>query len=325
MKDNHILPTCESSSARLSCSTIPPEHILVVDDDLTIRQLNSEMLTHSGYAVDAAADGAAGWAALNADNYDLLITDNNMPRLSGVELLKKLYAARMEMPVIMATGALPAEDFARCPWLQPAATVLKPYTLAELLRTVKQVLGAANDGPGGGERGTPSMGRQEISPVAAPAPARAQPLGPAHSARRILVVDEDHDLRQLYADALAGSGYRVDLAADGAAGWEELQRNRYHLLITEHDMPRLTGVQLVKKLQAARMAVPVVMAAARLPAFDLAQNPALQLAATLAKPFTVDELLATVRAVLGAMDLPREPIAPRPDWTRQPASTQLRL
>jgi hypothetical protein len=74
---------------------------------------------------------------------------------------------------------------------------------------------------------------------------------------RILVVDDDRDLRLLYADALAGPGYHVDAAKDGAAGWEALQANRYHLLITEHEIPNLTGVELVKKRRAARMALPV--------------------------------------------------------------------
>jgi DNA-binding response OmpR family regulator len=63
-----------------------------------------------------------------------------MPKVSGVDLLKKLRAARMVLPVIMATGTLPKEELARYPWLQPAATLLKPYTSEDMLRTVKRVL-----------------------------------------------------------------------------------------------------------------------------------------------------------------------------------------
>jgi DNA-binding response OmpR family regulator len=116
--------------------------ILVVEDEAPVRQLNAEVLTRAGYEVDAAEDGAAAWEALNGDSYDLLITDNGMPRLSGLELLKKLRAARMELPVIMATGTLPTQEFAQSPWLRPAATLEKPYTIEELLRTVKKVLRA---------------------------------------------------------------------------------------------------------------------------------------------------------------------------------------
>ena len=79
----------------------------------------------------------------------------------------------------------------------------------------------------------------------------AQPAGASRqcltsSPHRILVADEDSDLRQMYAEALAGLGYYIDAAQDGAAAWEALRDNRYHLLITEHEMPNLTGGELVK-------------------------------------------------------------------------------
>jgi DNA-binding NtrC family response regulator len=69
-----------------------------------------------------------------------VITDNEMPKVTGVELLKKLHAARMGVLVIMATGTLPHEQFARFPWIQPVAVLLKPYTLVQLLGAVKKVL-----------------------------------------------------------------------------------------------------------------------------------------------------------------------------------------
>lgn len=135
----------ESASTPLQAQSNPLHRILVVEDDLSIRQLNTEMLKRAGYEVDAAEDGAAAWEALNAGSYDLLITDNVMPKVTGVKLLEKLRAARMALPVIMATGALPTAIFNRCPWLQPAAALLKPYTAAEMLRTVKKVLREADN------------------------------------------------------------------------------------------------------------------------------------------------------------------------------------
>ena len=156
-------------------------------------------------------------------------------------------------------------------------------------------------------------------------PAGASVQSPANSSHRILVVDDDSDLRVLYTEVLARPGYHVDAAEDGAAGWEAIQANNYNLLITENEMPKLTGIELVRKLRSARMAVPVVMAAVRLPTLELVQNPPLQLAALLPKPFYISELLQTVRTVLRVTDSFREQIAPPPSWRSQSSAGGLRL
>ena len=119
--------------------------ILVADDDISIRQFNTRALLRSGYHVVAVEDGAEGWDALHASRFDLLITDNNMPKVTGVELVKMLHATGMAMPVIMVTGAAPTEELKRHPWLQIAAILLKPFTVDELLRTVKEVLRTSAD------------------------------------------------------------------------------------------------------------------------------------------------------------------------------------
>ena len=116
--------------------------ILVVDDDISIRRLSTEMLIRSGYQVDAAADGAAGWKALQGNSYDLVITDNFMPKMTGVEMVKKLHAAGMKLPVIMATAMLPQEEFVSHPWLQAVTTLLKPFRATDLLSAVKKILAA---------------------------------------------------------------------------------------------------------------------------------------------------------------------------------------
>ena len=119
--------------------------ILVVDDDNEILRLSAGALALFGYRVDAAKDSAAAWRALLANNYDLLITDNNMPTLSGVELVKKLRSARMTLPVILASGRLPTEELDRNPWLQLAATLVKPFSSGQFLETVRAVLLAADN------------------------------------------------------------------------------------------------------------------------------------------------------------------------------------
>ena len=300
MKDNTI-----SLAGELTGAPLPRCRILVVDDDLSLRQLSAEVLSRSGYEVDAAEDGAAAWEALNADSYDLMITDNNMPRLTGIELLKKLYATRMALPFIMATGKLPEEEFTQFPWLQPAATLLKPYTVEELLGTVKKVLHEAA-GPAAGSQLFRNSDRKgnKIPPVEKPSGVPRQ--RPTNSPRRILVVDDDSDTRQLSVDVLVGSGYDVDAVMDGAAGWEALQDTRYDLAITDNKMPRMTGIEMIEKLRSARMALPVIMATRHLPMVEFARKPWLKPDATLERPFSNDELLEAVKKVLRPDDSPRE-------------------
>jgi DNA-binding response OmpR family regulator len=158
----------------------------------------------------------------------------------------------------------------------------------------------------------------EGKPAGASVHCRAKPR------HRILVVDDDSDIRLLYTNALSRPSCHVDAAADGATGWEALQANHYNLLITEYSLPGLTGVDLVRKLRAARMDLPVVMAAVRLPTRDLVLDPALQLTAVLPKPFYISQLLETVRVLLRATDSPREPVAPPPAWRNWPLADGLR-
>ena len=115
-------------------------HILVVDDDQKIRELNAKALTRSGFLVDAVEDGAIAWDAIQQKQYDLLVTDNDMPNLTGVGLLQKLHAARMILPVILSTGIVPQEELMRHPWLKIGAVLLKPYTFNELMDKVTNVL-----------------------------------------------------------------------------------------------------------------------------------------------------------------------------------------
>jgi CheY-like chemotaxis protein len=112
----------------------------LADDEASIRMLNTIILSRAGYHVEAAEDGAAAWDMLQLGNYDLLITDDHMPKMSGVELVEKMRAAGMVLPIILATGTLLEEDLTRYPLLQLAATLFKPYTAMEFLGTVKRVL-----------------------------------------------------------------------------------------------------------------------------------------------------------------------------------------
>jgi DNA-binding response OmpR family regulator len=138
--------------------------------------------------------------------------------------------------------------------------------------------------------------------------------------RRILVVDDEPDIRQYNAEVLQNFGYHVDIAVDGKAGWEALHAvhhapESYALLITDHDMQGYSGLALIKKVRAARMALPVIMATRISPVEELIKRyPWLQPVVTLAKPYSIGQLLRMVKAVLPLSVDARVGISPPPNW-----------
>jgi len=119
--------------------------ILVVDDDNDVRQHRVKFLIDSGYDVEDATDGADGWEALQDGHFDLVITDNSMPKMTGVEMIEKLRSSRMTVPVLMATGTLPAFEFARRPWLTPDVALVIPFSDDDLLAAVRYILSMDNE------------------------------------------------------------------------------------------------------------------------------------------------------------------------------------
>ncbi len=141
---NKLLKTRGAKAAAVPTpnATHRPQRILVVDDDPGIRQLGTEVLIRHGYRVDAAEDHTAGWKALQAHAYDLLITDLDMPGLSGLKLVKRVRDARLALPVIMASGTMTPQELNRNPWFHLSGALLKPVSPDQLVQTVQAVLRA---------------------------------------------------------------------------------------------------------------------------------------------------------------------------------------
>jgi DNA-binding NtrC family response regulator len=119
---------------------IQARRILVADDDEFIRQLVSTALADDGFAVSSAADGEEAWEALHREHYDLLVTDNEMPRLAGINLIERIRKAGMSLPVIIASGTFPVERVRGNPQLQIAGALTKPFGIPQLLDSVHHVL-----------------------------------------------------------------------------------------------------------------------------------------------------------------------------------------
>jgi two-component system, chemotaxis family, sensor histidine kinase and response regulator WspE len=71
---------------------IAKKRILVIDDSITVREIECRLLRNRGYDVEAAVNGMEGWNALRMAHFDLVVTDVDMPRMNGIELVKAIKA-----------------------------------------------------------------------------------------------------------------------------------------------------------------------------------------------------------------------------------------
>ncbi len=85
--------------------TASRRRVLVVDDSLTVRELERKMIEGAGYAVDVAVDGMDAWNAVRKGHYDLVVTDVDMPRMDGIELVTRIKgdAALRAIPVMIVS------------------------------------------------------------------------------------------------------------------------------------------------------------------------------------------------------------------------------
>ena len=88
------------------------KRVLVVDDSLTVRELERKLLLNRGYEVEVAVDGMDGWNAARIGHFDLIITDIDMPRMDGIELvtLIKQHPQLRSVPVVIVSYKDREED-----------------------------------------------------------------------------------------------------------------------------------------------------------------------------------------------------------------------
>ena len=134
--------------------------ILVVDDEPGMRDMLVDALTLAGHQARAAIDGFDALKTIRAERFDLIISDVNMPRMNGFDLLQDLREHGDNTPVILLTARADRGDVTTGLKYGADDYVTKPFNSRELLARVKIVLrGLRGRGPKGGGGETISFGR----------------------------------------------------------------------------------------------------------------------------------------------------------------------
>jgi signal transduction histidine kinase/CheY-like chemotaxis protein len=119
------------------------EHILLVDDEDALADLGKQMIESLGYRVSSRVNSQDALRLFKnqPDAFDLVITDLVMPHMTGDELIKKIHQIRPDMPVILVTGFTDQMTQERADRLGVDQLAIKPITMADMARFIRQALG----------------------------------------------------------------------------------------------------------------------------------------------------------------------------------------
>ena len=242
--------------------------VLLVDDSPLIHRHTIPILEDDGYEVLAAHDGAEGLELVRSRHVDLVITDVEMPRMDGYELCKAIKSdpATAHLPVLISSTLGEAADLERGFDAGADDYLVKPVLPEELSTRVRGL-------------------------IAGKLPA---------SRERVLVVDDSPAQRHYVADCLSRQGFEVLTAPDGLAALEKARAARPALVVSDYEMPVMTGFELVHALRRdpELRNIPVIMLTARDSKRDMAQLRAAGASAYLVKPFAQDKCVAIVERTL---------------------------
>jgi len=115
--------------------------------------------------------------------------------------------------------------------------------------------------------------------------------------KSILVADDDEDIRKLLTATLGREGYQVSCTKDGEEAWAQLNLSPVDLLITDHDMPVLKGLDLLRRLRRHSLRLPVILMSGYMP-WNEVDLDTLTPGVALPKPFSISVLRERVRELL---------------------------
>ncbi len=192
--------------------------VLVVDDDENDRNLLADLLVESGYRVKAAKNGAEG-VALAADNdFSVALIDMKLPDMSGTEVMEKLKQLQPGVFVIVISGysldAIMDEVIKKGAY----SCFVKPFNVEMLLKEIEAVMHKSTE--------QSSDSSFNVKP-------------------RILMVDDDENIRETMADIVRENNYTVDTASSVEMALELISKHTYNVVVSDLKMGDRQGLELV--------------------------------------------------------------------------------
>jgi two-component system, response regulator, stage 0 sporulation protein F len=262
--------------------------VLIVDDDRDVRELLVESFRLSGFDVVAAANGLEALLYVKREPPDAVVLDLMMPRLGGVEALKRIRSYNPGIRVLVVTGNIDPELQRQATEAGAAGVFTKPVSAATLV--------AALAGP-------PPPG-----PAPSPPPVVSKPAAQAGAPTgRVLVVDDNAEVRKMLEDALTALGYQTRTASDGAAAVRSVIDDAPDVVLLDVYMPGLSGVGALPTIVALAPHAKVIMISGAANEDVLKRSLAFGAHDYVTKPFEISSLSRALETALAMRRLETGP------------------
>jgi DNA-binding response OmpR family regulator len=121
--------------------------ILIVEDDVSLGKFLSRALKQKLFSVEVSLDGEVAWEQLQNSNYDLVILDLNLPRIDGMELLRRVRLTKPALPLLVLTARNRTEDLVLALDRGADDCLIKPFSFLELLARIRCLLRRGSSSP----------------------------------------------------------------------------------------------------------------------------------------------------------------------------------
>jgi CheY-like chemotaxis protein len=266
--------------------------VLIADDDTDVREVLVESFRDAGFEVLEASNGLEALLSVKRDKPDAVVLDLMMPRLGGVEALKRIHAFNPGIRALVVTGAIDSELHRQATLAGAAGVFAKPVSAAALV--------AALAGPA-------------HTPAAQTAPQPAPPeLGPPRTTGRpptgrVLVVDDNPEVRAMLEDVLTSLGYATRSAADGATAVRSVLSEPPDIVLLDVYMPGLSGVGALPTIVALAPNAKVIMISGAANEDVLKRSLAFGAHDYVTKPFEISSLSRSIETALAMRRLETGP------------------
>ena len=209
--------------------------VLIADDERDVREMIGEYLSHHGHEVVAAENGLEALLHVKRGRPNAVVLDVRMPRLGGLEALKRIRAFDPSIQVVVVTAEVDEAAHREAAALGARAVLPKPIALPALLAAL------------GATPAAPAKSPAEAPPTPASTPVAEQG---AAAVARVLIIDDDDAVRELLAEFLTLRGYDVAQADRAAAGTRAIADRSPDVVLLDIDMPGLSGADALPTIRA---------------------------------------------------------------------------